>query len=127
MCLPHRCVATRVAEITKNATLLLLHAFSTMEMFTKQPSSSKLFRLSGVTSHCLLLKAIHPAEGCACDVCAWFHFPSRGSVFHGVYSATAPTAPSLRLLVLSGSLIRCQSTQIYHLHPAFPIGGCKTT
>jgi hypothetical protein len=35
------------------------------------------------------------------------------------YSPTPPTAPSLRALVPSGSLIRFQSFQLYHHHPEF--------
>jgi hypothetical protein len=37
----------------------------------------------------------------------------------GDYSPTAPTAPSLRALVPSGSLIRYQSIQVHHYHPFF--------
>jgi hypothetical protein len=36
---------------------------------------------------------------------------------HSDYSQTAPTAPSLRPLIPSGSLIRCQSVQVYNHHP----------
>jgi hypothetical protein len=35
----------------------------------------------------------------------------------GGCSPTAPTAPSLRLLVPSSSLIRCEPVQVYHHHP----------
>jgi hypothetical protein len=38
---------------------------------------------------------------------------------HGDYSPTATATPSLKLLVPSGSLIRCQSVQVYYHHPAF--------
>jgi hypothetical protein len=44
---------------------------------------------------------------------------------HGVYSPTAPIAPSFRPLVLSGFLIGCQSVQVHHHHPAFLIDGGK--
>jgi hypothetical protein len=46
--------------------------------------------------------------------------------FHGVYSPTAPAAPSLRPLVLSGSLVRCQLVQIYHHHRS-PVGAVKSS
>jgi hypothetical protein len=61
------------------------------------------------------------SKGCACDVCDWSQLPSPWLISHGDYSPTAPTAPSLRLLVPSGSLIGCQSLQVYHHHLAFPI------
>jgi hypothetical protein len=41
-------------------------------------------------------------------------FPWLGN--HGDFSPTSPAAPSLRPLVLSGSLIGCQSAQVYHHH-----------
>jgi hypothetical protein len=57
------------------------------------------------------------SKGCVCDVCDWprLPFPWLGS--HGDYSPTAPTAPSLRPLNLSGSLIRCKPVQVYHHEP----------
>jgi hypothetical protein len=64
--------------------------------------------------HCFLLKVASNglqaylrfffSEGCACDVCDW----PRGD-----YS---PTAPSLRQLVPSGSLIWCEPAHVYHHH-----------
>jgi hypothetical protein len=42
---------------------------------------------------------------------------------HSDYSPTAPAAPFLRPCMPSGSLIRCQSVQVYPHHPAVPIGG----
>jgi hypothetical protein len=36
-----------------------------------------------------------------------------------VFTPTAPAALSLRPLVPSGSLIRCEPAQVYHHHPAF--------
>jgi hypothetical protein len=50
-------------------------------------------------------------EVCGCDVCDRSHLPSPWLGFHGDYSATAP---SLRPLVLSGSLIRSEPVQLYH-------------
>jgi hypothetical protein len=47
-------------------------------------------------------------EGCACDICDQPRLPSPLLGFHDNYSATAPAAPSLRPLVPSGSLIRCE-------------------
>jgi hypothetical protein len=47
--------------------------------------------------------------------------------FHGDYSPTIPASPSLRLFVPNGSLIGCQSIQVYHHHPSFSISGGKTT
>jgi hypothetical protein len=41
--------------------------------------------------------------------------------------STAPAAHSLRLLILSGSLIGCQSVQVYHHHHLPPVGVAKTT
>jgi hypothetical protein len=38
------------------------------------------------------------------------------SGLHGDYSPTGPAAPFLRPLILSGSLIRCESVQVYHHH-----------
>jgi hypothetical protein len=83
-------------------------------------------------SHCFLLKAIRPnwptgappfflSRG-LCLLRLWLASPSFPwlGFFRGVYSPTAPAAPS-------GSLIRCQSVQVYHHHPVFPIGGGKTT
>jgi hypothetical protein len=59
------------------------------------------------------------SEGRACDVCSWFQLslPWLGS--HSDYSATAPAAPSLKLLIPSGSLVRCLSVQVYYHHPFF--------
>jgi hypothetical protein len=62
------------------------------------------------------------SKDCACDICNRSHLsapPWLGS--HGVYSPTAPIAPSLRALVPSSSLIRCQSVQVCHHHPPLPI------
>jgi hypothetical protein len=54
------------------------------------------------------------SEGCACDICdePRLPFPWLGS--HGDYSPTAPAAPSLRPLILRGSLIRCEPVKLYH-------------
>jgi hypothetical protein len=38
-------------------------------------------------------------------------------VLHGVYSPTAPAAPSFRLLIPNCSLIRCEPVQLYHYRP----------
>jgi hypothetical protein len=54
------------------------------------------------------------SEGWACDICDWPHFSLPWLDSHGDYS---PTPPSLKSLVPSGSLIRCQSVQVYHHHP----------
>jgi hypothetical protein len=47
--------------------------------------------------------------------------------FHGDYCPTAPAAPFLKPLVTSSSLIRCQLVQVDPHHPAFPIGGGKSS
>jgi hypothetical protein len=76
--------------------------------------------------HCSLLKTIHPRqpislppflfrEGRACDVSDGSCLPFLWLGSHSDYS---PTATSLRLFILSGSLIRCQLIQVYH-HPSF--------
>jgi hypothetical protein len=57
------------------------------------------------------------SEGCVCDICDRSHLPSPRLGSHGDYSPTIPAAPSLRPLVLSGSLIRCEPFQVYHHHP----------
>jgi hypothetical protein len=49
------------------------------------------------------------SEGCVCEVCDLSHLPSLWLTSHGDYSPTASAAPSLRLLILRGSLIKCQS------------------
>jgi hypothetical protein len=64
------------------------------------------------------------SKGCACNACDRSHLPSRGSAFRDVHSPTAPAAPSLRQLVPSSFLMRCQSVQVFH-HHASPISGGK--
>jgi hypothetical protein len=54
------------------------------------------------------------SEVSARDVFLWLDFFNCGD-----FSPTAPTAPSLRALVPSGSLIRFPSIQVYHHHPKF--------
>jgi hypothetical protein len=56
-------------------------------------------------------------EVCACDVCDLSLLPSLWLGSHGDYSLAAAAAPSLRLLILSGSLIRCEPAQLYHHQP----------
>lgn len=41
-------------------------------------------------------------------------FPSMWLSFHSDYFTTAPRAPSLMLLISSGSLISCELVQVYH-------------
>jgi hypothetical protein len=69
--------------------------------------------------------AITFLKGCAYDVCDRSHLSSSWLGSHGHYSLTAPSAPSLRPLVLSSSKIRCHSIQVYHHHPSLPIGEGK--
>jgi hypothetical protein len=59
------------------------------------------------------------SKGCACKFCDRSHLPFRVSAFRSVYSPIAPVAPSLRPLDPCGSLIRCQSVQVYDHHPVF--------
>jgi hypothetical protein len=69
--------------------------------------------------HCSLLRA-YPhffSEGCAYDVCDCSRLPSPWLGSHGDYYPTAPTAPSLRPLVRSGSLIRHELVQVYDHQP----------
>jgi hypothetical protein len=54
------------------------------------------------------------SEGCACDVCNRPRITSQWHGSHCDYSPSAPAAPSLRQLVPSGSLIRCDPVQMYH-------------
>lgn len=61
---------------------------------------------------------------CACDVCDQSCPPFLWLDSQGDYP---PTAPSLRPPIPSGSLIRCQSVQVYHQHPSFPIGVGKSS
>jgi hypothetical protein len=70
--------------------------------------------------HCSLLKAICPKwpTGVPPFLLFWgLCLVSPSSLWlslHGVYS---PTAPSLRPLIPSGSLIRCEAVQVYHHQP----------
>jgi hypothetical protein len=56
-------------------------------------------------------------EGCACAVCDRPSFPSTLLGSHGDNSPTDPAAPSLRPLVPSASLTRCEPVQVYYHHP----------
>jgi hypothetical protein len=49
-------------------------------------------------------------------------FLPRGWVLTMI-TQTVPASPILRLFVSSGSLLRCDSVQVYHHHVSFPIGG----
>jgi hypothetical protein len=76
------------------------------------------------------LRAYHHyffSEGCACDDCYRSRLPSPLLGSHDDCSPTVPTAPSFRPLVPSGSLIGCESVQVYYHHPTFPIGGGKSS
>jgi hypothetical protein len=72
------------------------------------------------TLHCPILKAIHPEWPTGVSPFLLFQGLCLGSPsslwlsFHSVYS---PTAPSLRPLVLSGSLISCELVQVHHNQP----------
>jgi hypothetical protein len=57
------------------------------------------------------------SEGCACDVCDRPRLPSPWLGSHGDESSTPPAAPSLRPLVPSRSLMRCEPVQVYHHQP----------
>jgi hypothetical protein len=67
------------------------------------------------------------SEGCACDVCGWSHISPLWLSSHGDYSSTAPTARTLRLLIPSGSLIGCQSVQVFPHHASLPFGEGKSS
>jgi hypothetical protein len=75
--------------------------------------SLRLFILNSLLAYCHFFFS----EGCACDVCDWLQLPSPWFNSHGDYSPTALIAPSLRLLVPSGSLIRYEPVQMYHHQP----------
>jgi hypothetical protein len=68
-------------------------------------------RLFAPTSHFLFF------ENCACDLRYQSRLPSPWIGSHDDYSPTAPTAPSLRSLAPSVSLIRCELVQMYHHQP----------
>jgi hypothetical protein len=57
------------------------------------------------------------SEGCACDLCDQSRLPSLWLGFHGDYSPTASTAPSLRPLIPSSSQMMCKLVQVYHYQP----------
>jgi hypothetical protein len=76
--------------------------------------SLRLFVLNSLPAYCHFFSS----EGCTCDVCDWSCFPSVWHSSHRDYSPTAPTAPSLRPLILGGFLIRCQLVQVYCHHPS---------
>jgi hypothetical protein len=81
---------------------------------------------NGSPCHIALFKAIHSewpigvppffSERCACDVCDWPRLPSTCLCSHGDYSPTAPADPTLKPLVASGYLVRCELVQMYHHH-----------
>jgi hypothetical protein len=75
-------------------------------MFTESLLSNGFIRLIAY-DHFLF------SEGYAFDVCDRFHLSPSWLGSHGDYSPTAPAALSLRPLVPSGSLTRCQSVQVY--------------
>jgi hypothetical protein len=59
--------------------------------------------------------------------CDQSHLPSYDSFLLVITLQLLPLLPPLRPLVLSSSLIGCQSVQIYNHHSALPISGGKTT
>jgi hypothetical protein len=75
--------------------------------------SLRLFVLKSLQAYCHFFFS----EGWACDVCERPRLPSPWLSSHGDYSPIALPAPSLRLLVLSGSLTRCELVQVYHHQP----------
>jgi hypothetical protein len=76
--------------------------------------------------HCSLLKAIHPKWPIGIlpfIIFQGLYLVSPSSLwlgFHGVYSPTASTAPSLRPLVPSDSHTGCHSVQMYYHQLSFP-------
>jgi hypothetical protein len=89
------------------------------------------------TIHCFLLTAIPPKSPTGippfllfqglCLQRLWSVSPSSLWLsFHGVYSPTAPVAPSLKPLVQSDSLIGCQSVQVCHHHLPL-VGAAKSS
>jgi hypothetical protein len=65
-------------------------------------------------------------KGFACAICDRSRLPSPWLGSHGDYSATAFSTPSLRSLILSGSLIRCELVKVYHCHLAL-VGAGKSS
>lgn len=74
--------------------------------------SLKLFILRSTQAYC------HFSECCVRDVCDCSRFPSPWLSSHGD-SLTAPTSPSLRLLIPSGSMTGYKPVQVYHHHYIF--------
>jgi hypothetical protein len=58
------------------------------------------------------------SKGCACDICDWSQLPSLWLISQGDYSPTAPTAPSLRLLVPWCELVQAS---YHHLRSGVPL------
>jgi hypothetical protein len=90
--------------------------------------------------HCSLLKAIRPKRSTGIPPFLLFRglcLVSPSSLWLGLHGVYSSTSPSLRLFVLSNSLIGCQSVQVYYHQPFFPhirmqtikillsVGGCK--
>jgi hypothetical protein len=67
------------------------------------------------------------SDDCACDVCDRLTLLSPWLGSHGDYSPTVPAPPSLRTLVPSGSLIRCQAVQVYRHLPSLPRAALLTS
>jgi hypothetical protein len=109
------------------------HCYSSVfpwEYVCLRSSSSCIFAYRAVVAqqqlymlHCFLtnsLQAYHQFFfSCASDACGRSRFRSPWLISHSDYSPTIPAAPSSRLLILSGSLIKCQSVQMYYHHPFF--------
>jgi hypothetical protein len=113
--------------------LLLLAYLLPRKPFTKPLPSNVRLQYSSLQASCQIapslrlfvvngLQAYHHfffSEGCACNVCAWFHHPSHGSVFP--WSLTSLLSNCCRCYLLKtarpkSSLIGCQSVQVYHHH-----------
>jgi hypothetical protein len=132
------CLQHLATDHTENTVPLLLFPIVALQtcLFAKLSLSNGCRTFAYITvvaqqrvymPNCSLLKAIHPewATGVPTFLLLWGLCSRRmclvsyslGLSLHGVYSQTAPSAPSLRQPVLSCSLIRCGPVQVYHHHP----------
>jgi hypothetical protein len=102
--LPWKHVSLR-SRYSGNALVLLI----SRSLFSNGSPFLRLFVPNGLQAH----QRFFFPWGCVCEVCdrPRLHFSWLGS--HGEYPPTVPAAPYSRLLVLSGSLMRCEPVRVY--------------
>jgi hypothetical protein len=86
-----------------------------LRVYGPLPGNGSTCYISPSTYRCTTLSSF--PEVCACDICNQYHLPSLWFVSHSDRSPIAPTAPALRPLIPSSSLIRCKPVQVYHHQP----------